>query len=159
MTEVELGELERLYPVTTNMELSRRYDISIDALIDNIAIPNGWKKDIKAVKIGSRNGRTLEGKDLAWFIKHYKHTRNADICKRFGIGESQLHRIARKHGLKKSKQFMKRMQSNSVEQSYKVCKRFGIYEETSRRMTELQRKLKEMGLPVLFLLMSATRTG
>ena len=148
LTQDEWVELERLYPVTTNRELSRRYDISIDALVDNLAIPNGWKKDIKAVKIGSRNGRTLEGKDLAWFIKHYKHTKNADIMEKLGIGDCQLHKLARKHGLKKSKQFMRRMQANATEHAYEVCKRYGIYEETSRRMSEMQRKLKESGKPV-----------
>ena len=32
LTTCELGEIARLYPVTTNREIARRYDISVDAL-------------------------------------------------------------------------------------------------------------------------------
>lgn len=56
----------------------------------------------------------LTEKQLAWFIRHYKHTKNADICQKLGISESYLHSLARLHGLKKSRQFMAKTQANAV---------------------------------------------
>lgn len=141
LTPEEISELERLYPVTTNRELCRQFDISIDALQDYIASPRGWKKDRKAVLIGNRGGRSLSDKDLAWFIRHYKHTKNADIMQRLGIGESTLHRLARKHGLKKSRQHMRKAQAEASAAAREVCVRYGIYEETRQRMTV---KMQEM---------------
>ena len=49
LSAAEVGEIARLYPVTTNREIARRYDISVDALQDYLAYPNGWKKDRKAM--------------------------------------------------------------------------------------------------------------
>ena len=137
----ELSEIEQLYPITPNREIARRYDISVDALQDYLAHPRGWKKDRKAVMTGNRGGRSLTEKQIAWIVKHYAHTKNDDIMEKFGIGESTLHRLARKYGLKKSRQQMKKTQRNATEAAYEVCKRYGIYEETARRMKE---KMNEM---------------
>lgn len=52
----ELNELISLYPTTTNRELSRRFDISVDAIQDHIAAVYGLKKDRKAVMVGNRGG-------------------------------------------------------------------------------------------------------
>lgn len=56
----------------------------------------------------------LNDKQLAWFIRHYKHTKNDEICAKLGISTSYLHNLARRHGLKKSKQFMKKCQAAAV---------------------------------------------
>ena len=141
LTDEEILELEKLYPVTPNRTLARQYGISVDALQDYVAYPRGWKKDRKAVLIGNREGRSLTEKQIAWIVKHYAHTKNEDIMEKFGIGESTLHRLARKYGLKKSRQQMKKTQRNATEAAYEVCKRYGIYEETARRMKE---KMNEM---------------
>jgi len=45
-----------------------------------------------------------------WIIRHFKHTKNAEIAERFGISMEWLHRFARKHGLRKTPQFMKKCQ-------------------------------------------------
>lgn len=45
-----------------------------------------------------------------WIIKHFKHTKNAEIAQRFGISQEWLHRFARKHGLKKTPQFFRKCQ-------------------------------------------------
>lgn len=55
------------------------------------------------------NKITLTPEQEAWLARHYKHTLNADICRRFGICEATLHRIARESGLKKSRQFMSKV--------------------------------------------------
>ena len=141
LTADELQELERLYPVTTNRELVKKFGISIDAIQDFIARPRGWKKDYKAVHIGNRGGKSLTEEETQWIVRHYQHTKNSDIMEKFGIGESQLHRIARKYGLKKSRQQMKKMQANATEAARVVCRRYGLYEELAQRMKE---KLTEM---------------
>ena len=45
-----------------------------------------------------------------WLIKHYKHTKNAEVAAHLGISESTMHRIVRKLGLKKTPQFMRKCQ-------------------------------------------------
>lgn len=50
----------------------------------------------------------LTPKQEAWFIKHFKHTPNAEVCKKLGISLSTMHRIKRELGLKKTPQFMKK---------------------------------------------------
>ncbi len=115
LTTEEVEQLQMLYPVTTNRQLAQMFDISIDAIQDRFAKPLGWRKDRKAVQIGSRGGKSLTEEQTQWIIKHYKHTKNRDIQERFGIGESTLHRLARKHGLKKSKQFARKVQRENEE--------------------------------------------
>lgn len=46
----------------------------------------------------------------AWLIKHYKHTKNAEVAAHLGISQSTMHRIVRKLGLKKTPQFMRKCQ-------------------------------------------------
>lgn len=145
LTESEIGEIERLYPVTPNREIAWKYGISVDALQDFIAYPRGWKKDRKAVFIGNRNGRSLTEKEVQWIVKHYQHTKNDDIMAKFGIGESSLHRVARKYGLKKSRQHMKKVQWNSTCHAYEACRRYGIYEETRKRMKQQAEERKARG--------------
>ena len=145
LTEEEVQRLEKLYPVTTNRELSRMFDISVDAIQDYLAKPRGWKKDRKATQIGNRGGKSLTEKQEAWIIKHYKHTKNSDILNKFGIGESTLHRLARKHGLKKSKQFMKKTQRENAERGCAVCLEYGVYEQSAEYAREQWRQRKERG--------------
>ena len=145
LTDDEVQELERLYPVTPNRELARRYDISVDAIVDRLARPRGWQKDQKAVRLGNRGGRSLTEREVAWIVRHYKHTSNPDIMARFGIGESTLHRIARKHGLTKSRQQMQKTQRAASEAGRQTCVDYGIYEESSRRQTQLLADMRARG--------------
>lgn len=145
LTADELAEIEKLYPVTTNRELSRRFRISVHALQDSLAYPNGWKKDRKSVLIGNRSGKGLTDKQLAWFIKHFRNTKNDEIMEKLGIGESTLHRVARKYGLKKTKQFVKKMRVNATEQAYVVCRRYGIYDATAERMRTKMLEISSRG--------------
>ena len=68
LSTAEVGEIARLYPVTTNREIARMYDISVDALQDYLAYPNGWTKDRKAVLIGNRGGQSLTDKQVQQLI-------------------------------------------------------------------------------------------
>ena len=145
LTDEEIRQLGELYPVTTNRELSRRFGISVDALQDYVAYPRGWKKDRKAVQIGNRGGRSLTEKEVGWIIRHYQHTKNEDIMQKFGIGESTLHRLARKHGLKKSRQQMKKTQQEATQAAWQACRDYGIYEETRERMKREAEERKARG--------------
>lgn len=141
----ELAEIIRLYPVTPNRKLARQFSISVDALVDNIAGPRGLKKDKKALYIGNRGGKSLTADQVAWLFVHFKHTKNEDIIQKFGIGESQLHRVARKYGLKKSMQYMKKTQQNTTDHAVAACRRYGIYEETRERMRKRMQELIARG--------------
>lgn len=55
----------------------------------------------------------LDDKAQAWIIKHFKHTKNAEIAERYGISETYLHRFAREHGLTKTKQFQRKCQAET----------------------------------------------
>ena len=147
LTDEEIRQLEDLYPVTTNRELSRRFGISVDALQDFIAYPRGWKKDLKALRIGNRGGRTLTEKETQWIIRHYQHTKNKDIMQKFGIGESQLHRVARKHGLKKSRPFMKNTVNANKETAMTVCHKYGVYEQNAEFARRKWEERKASGKP------------
>lgn len=53
----------------------------------------------------------LSEKQERWLVKHYKHTKNDEIMAKLGLKFSTLHRIARKLGLKKSREFTKKCQA------------------------------------------------
>lgn len=145
LTADELAEIERLYPVTTNREIARRYRISVDAVQDYLAYPNGWKKDRKSVLIGNRGRKPITEKQEQYIIRHYSNTKNSVIMEKLGIGESTLHRIARKHGLRKTKQFMRKTRTEAREKAREVCLRYGVYEETRERMREKMNELSRRG--------------
>ena len=52
----------------------------------------------------------LSDAQTKWLQKHFKHTKNDVIRERLGLSHSTLHRIARELGLKKTPQFMTKMQ-------------------------------------------------
>jgi len=58
---------------------------------------------------------TLTQKQEAWLVRHFKHTKNADIMEKLGISDGTLHRIARAMGLKKSPQFMHKCQKEMTD--------------------------------------------
>jgi hypothetical protein len=145
LTTAEVNEIAKLYPVKPNRVIARQYDISVDALQDYLAYPNGWTKDRKAVLIGNRGGQPLTDKQVQWIVKHYQHTKNDDIMTKFRIGESTLHRIARKYGLKKSRQQQKKTQWNATCHAHEVCRKYGVYEETRQRMKQQAEERKARG--------------
>lgn len=50
----------------------------------------------------------LTDRQEAWLVRHFKHTKNDEITLRLGISHSTLHRFARKLGLRKTPQFMRK---------------------------------------------------
>lgn len=144
LSQSELDELILLYPTTTNRELSRRFDISVDAIQKKIAVTHGLKKNRKALLLGNRGGHSLSEEDIAWIIKHYKHTKNAEIMARFNIGESTLHRCARKYGLKKSNVFTKKAQRENAEKGYEVCLDNDVYKQNASYLSKQWEEWKKL---------------
>jgi hypothetical protein len=79
--------------------------------------------------------RQLTEKETAWLKKHYKHTTNGEIMARLGIKHSHLHDIAKELGLKKTRQFMRKMQANCTEQARLANER--IKKEDTERWKEI----------------------
>lgn len=63
----------------------------------------------------------------AWLIKHFKHTKNADIAERLGISIRSVSRIARKLELKKSRQFINKCTREAYEAAYRSHIRNGTF--------------------------------
>lgn len=90
--------------------------------------------------------RQLTDKETAWLKKHFCHTKNADIMAKFGIKHSHLHDIANELGLKKTRQFMRKMQANCTEQARLANERIKK-EDTERweKIMEIKRKNLKTG--------------
>lgn len=69
----------------------------------------------------------LTDRQEAYLVKHFKHTRNADLAAKLGISEAALHRFARQFGLKKTKQFMRKMQANTAAKARESHLAFNTY--------------------------------
>ena len=89
-TQDEIDELRRLRSLGMEWsEIAIRLGRTRKAVEHKI-----YNKPIR--KVATR-GRQLTEKELAWVIRHYKHTKNDVIMERFRISHSSLHRIAREH--------------------------------------------------------------
>lgn len=69
----------------------------------------------------------LTPKQEAYLIKHFKHTHNADLAEKLGISETSLHRFARKLGLTKTRQFMRKCQADTAHAAKVSHLRHGTY--------------------------------
>lgn len=59
----------------------------------------------------------LTDKQEAWLTKHFKHTKNEDIAKQLNISYRTVTRLARRRGLEKSKQFLKKCQREAADKA------------------------------------------
>lgn len=141
LTPQEVEKLKDEYPITANRYLSARYGISIDG-IRTLAKKLDWKKDHKIQCAGKRELHTLTAEEEAWIIKHFRNTPNAEIMQRIDIGESTLHRVARKHGLKKTAQYMNRARRLNAEVGTRRCRELGVYEENAVRARLMWQSIK-----------------
>lgn len=69
----------------------------------------------------------LTDRQETWLKKHFKNTKNADLCEKLGISETALHRYARQFGLTKTKQFMKKVQANTAAKAKESHLKHGTY--------------------------------
>ena len=64
--------------------------------------------------MGKTTPIVLSEKQEAWLAKHFKHTKNEEIAKKFGISMRSVNRLAERRGLTKSPQFMKKCQAETA---------------------------------------------
>lgn len=74
-------------------------------------------------------GRKLDltDKEVAYLTKHFKHMKNAELAAKLNIGERSVVRLARKFGLKKTAQFMRKCQQEMTEAAHASHLRNGTY--------------------------------
>lgn len=63
----------------------------------------------------------------AWLAKHFKHTKNAEIASRLGISERSVNRLAKRRGLTKSKQFIRKTQLEAAAKANESNRINGTY--------------------------------
>ena len=71
-------------------------------------------KKFTTSKRGKFGALVLTDEQEAWLQKHFKHTKNEEIAERFGISPRSVTRLARKRGLKKSQQFLTKVQLDAA---------------------------------------------
>ena len=69
----------------------------------------------------------LTEKQEAWLQKHFKHTKNEDIARYLNISPRSVNRIAKRRGLKKSCQFIRKCQTEAQKKAHEVNLRNGNY--------------------------------
>ena len=141
LTPHEVERLKDEYPITANRYLSARYGVSVDG-ISKLAKKLGWKKAYASVRIGRSGGHTPTAEEEAWIVQHFPNTPNPEIMQRIDIGESTLHRIARKHGLKKTSQYMNRARRLNAEVGTRRCRELGVYKENAVRARLMWQSIK-----------------
>ena len=133
LSDEEVQQLEQLYPVTPNRRLSQMFNVSVNAIHDHFARPRGWQKNQPAIKLATHGSyHHLTEREEQWIVRHYHNTRNGDIMAKFGIGESQLNRVRKKYGLKKTANFMRKMRREAVAHSVTAFHEHGESERARR---------------------------
>ena len=146
LSDEEVQQLEQLYPVTPNRRLSQMFGVSVDAIQVHFARPRGWKKDQSAIKLAIRGSyHQLTEREEQWIVRHYHNTRNGDIMAKYGIGESQLIRVRRKYGLKKTDRFMRKTQREAVELGVMAFREHGESERAAERARQQWAERKRKG--------------
>lgn len=146
LTDEEVQQLEQLYPVTPNRRLSQMFGISLDTILNHFARPRGWQKDQTAIKHATHGTyHSLTEREVQWIVRHYHNTRNGDIIAKYGIGESTLHRVARKHGLKKTDRFMRKMHREALAHSQAAFREHGERERAAERARQQWAERKRTG--------------
>ena len=64
---------------------------------------------------------------IAYLVKHFKNTKNALLAEKLGISETGVHRLARKYGLKKTRQFMRKTQRATADAAKASHLKHGTY--------------------------------
>lgn len=69
----------------------------------------------------------LTDQQEAWLTKHFKHTKNEEIASRLGISLRSVNRLAKRRGLAKSKQFIKKCQEEAAARANESNRINGTY--------------------------------
>lgn len=71
-------------------------------------------QDAKLIIMARGKKIILDEKQMAWLIKHFKHTKNEECAAYLGVSMRATCRIAADLGLRKSKQFMRKLKEASL---------------------------------------------
>jgi len=146
LSDEEVQQLEQLYPVTPNRRLSQMFGVSVDAIQDHFARPRGWQKDQAAIKLATHGTyHRLTEREEQWIVRHFHDTRNGDIMEKYGISESQLNNVRKKHGLKKTDYFMRRMRRVAGEAFTRAFREHGESERAAERARQQWAERKRTG--------------
>ena len=88
---------------------------------------------------------TLTPQQTAWFVAHFKNTKNEVICAKLGITLSTMQRIKRSLGLKKTKQFMRKMQTEAT-----AAVQVAIANETDEQKERRRQQARDNGINARF---------
>lgn len=66
------------------------------------------------------NKTILTAEQLDELKSRFPNTKNDELCKLFNISNSELHRLARRHGMKKNAEFVSQCQRNAADHAKKV---------------------------------------
>jgi hypothetical protein len=99
-----------------------------------------------AIKLAIRGTyHQLTEREEQWIVRHYHNTRNGDILAKYGIGESQLNKVRRKYGLKKTARFMRKTQREAVEHGVMAFREHGESERAAERARQQWAERKRTG--------------
>lgn len=119
-TDAEIATLRRLYPDHLFREIAEILGRSMIAVVVK-ASKLGLKKPVHPSAI------IIPDSELRWLKANFAHLTNKLLCLRLGISEPKLHRIARKHRLTKSAEFMRDSQAFSARKAKESHVRNGTY--------------------------------
>lgn len=146
LSAAEVAELGRLYPTLPNRRLSFMFDISLDAITDHFAKPNGWVKDYAAVRLNTRGTYHVPtAEEEGWVVANFAETPNGDILRRLGISESCLRGIAERHGLAKSEAMIERSRDGARASAVECGRRFDLFRKHASRQWEERRRTGDYG--------------
>lgn len=100
------------------------------------------------IKRGNYRKVEISEKGKAWIIKHFCHTKNAEILQRFGLSEGWLHRFARANDLKKTTQFVHKCQRDATAAAYKSHKENGTFPPKGYRIPFSGEHCFKAGVPL-----------
>lgn len=119
-SDAEIATLRQMYPRHLFREIAERLGRSRQAVAVK-ACKLGLKKSIHPSKV------IIPDSELMWFRLNYAHLTNKLLCMRLKIGESTLHRLARKYRLTKSREFMKDCQAFTAKKAYESHVKNGTF--------------------------------
>lgn len=84
----------------------------------------------------------LTDKEVAYLSKHFKHMKNAELAAKLNIGERSVVRLARKLGLTKTAQFMRRCEDGRFKKGVTPEQRLGKRKNAERIRKAVESRAK-----------------
>lgn len=114
LTEAEIRSLALVYPTTTNITLSKQYDISPNGL-RKLALRYGWSKDRATIAMMKTQSDNITPSQVSWLRSNFADMPNAEIMFYLGISEHALQKLTNRYGLKKSREYRRQVMHKAKE--------------------------------------------